>query len=132
MVLQDPRTVARYALAKPAGTHRRPAGCEEVSCKYFRNGWRMRVLVDTEMGKRQAYLIKESGRRYTVEQTYGEATYTFEPGQNCFGAHTVPLDRPALYLVRQGAGPVVHHVRPEHWVEDFSTHLDKIREQGNG
>jgi hypothetical protein len=41
----------------------------------------------------------------------------------------VPLERPALYLARQGTGPVVRHTRPELWVEDFSEHLDKIKEQ---
>lgn len=120
----------RYGVAKPAATHRRPAVCSEVSCKYQRNGWQMRVEEATPIGQRQAHLIKVSGRRFIrIQHPNQVAVYKFEAGQECFGSHTVPVDRPALYLVRHGRAPVKHHVTPDNWVEDFSTHLDKIREQ---
>jgi hypothetical protein len=124
----DPRTTARYSIGKPAATHRRDATCLEVGCKYLREGWQMHVMDGTPMGERQAYLIRESGRRYSTAPEPAGTLYTFEPGQRCFGKHTVPIDRPAIYLVRQGAG-LKRHVNPLDWVDDFSTHLDKIREQ---
>ncbi len=128
-MLIDPRTTAKYGLAKPVATHRRPATCAEVSCKYHRGGWQMRIMPGTPKGERQEYLIRQSGRRYTAVRGPGSVLYTFEPGQTCFGVHTVPVDRPAIYIVRQGASPPRRHSRGSDWVDDFSTHLDKIREQ---
>ena len=126
----DPRTTARYGLAKPIATHRRPATCAEADCRYHLNGWQMRVDERTQLGARQAHLIKTSGRRYTVVRLdAGTILYLFEAGQTCFGVHTVPADRPAIYIVRQGMNQPTVHRKPEDWVDDFSTHLDKIREQ---
>lgn len=126
----DPRLTSRYMLAKPAKTHRRPASCAEVNCKYYRLGWQMHVMDGTPVGERQTFLIKQSGRRFTaVRERNGSVLYSFEPGQSCFGAHTVPNGRPALYVVRKGIREPVAHHRPEDWVDDFSHHLDKIRNQ---
>jgi len=129
MPLVDPRTTARYGLAKPAATHRRPATCAEVSCKYHLKGWQMRVEESTPVGARQTALIKASGRRFTTVREQGAIRYLFEAGQSCFGTHTVDIDRPAIYLVRQGYSAPIRHTRPEDWVDDFATHLDKLREQ---
>jgi hypothetical protein len=125
----DPRLTTRFGVAKPAGTHRRPARCDEVDCKYLRDGWQMRIMEGTPLGDRQVALIKQSGRRYTTSPGRGSALYTFEAGQQCFRAHTVDIGKPALYLARQGAGPVQRIARPEDWVGEFSSHLDHIREQ---
>lgn len=126
----DPRLTSSYTLAKPARTHRRPATCAEVNCKFYRLGWQMHIPIGTPLGERQAHLVKQSGRRFTaVAESAGSMLLTFEPGQSCFGAHTVPNDRPAIYVVRQGTTQPMVHTRPEDWVDDFSTHLDKIREQ---
>lgn len=91
----------------------------------------MRVEESTSLGARQAALIKASGRHFTTVREQGATRYLFEPGQSCFGAHSLPIDRPAIYLVRQGASAPVRHTNPLDWVDDFSTHLDKIREQGS-
>lgn len=128
----DPRLTAQYTLAKPAKSHRRPASCAEVNCKFYRLGWQMRIMENTPLGERQVALVKQSGRRFRAERAItgpGEVLLTFEAGQQCFGAHSVPNDRPALYVVRQGTSQPRLHTKPENWVEDFSTHLDKIREQ---
>lgn len=126
----DPRLTTRFSLAKPAQTHRRPATCNEVDCKYLRDGWQMRIMVDTPMGERQMALVLQSGRKFTsFQESASTLLLTFEAGQQCYRAHTVDLDRPALYLARQGAGPVQRIARPEDWVGEFSSHLDKIREQ---
>lgn len=126
----DPRLNTKYALSKPISTHRRPASCEEVNCKHWRQGWQMHIMEGTPVGDRQKHLVKLSGRKFVrTQESPTNFLYTFEAGQTCFGAHSVPIERPAIYLVRQGAGPVKQHVNPEDWVDDFSTHLDKIREQ---
>lgn len=125
----DRRMTTGFAVQKPISTHRRPATCEEVGCKQMANGWQMHIMENTALGARQMVLIKDSGRRYTRTPEQGSTLYTFEAGQRCFRPHTVDLDRPALYLARQGAGPVQRIARPEDWVGEFSSHLDRIREQ---
>lgn len=125
----DPRLTDTFALAKPSATHRRKATCAEANCKNMINGFQIHVNPSSAQAARQEYLIKSSGRRYSVSPEPGGLLYTFEAGQQCFGEHTVPIDRPALYLVRKGSNPVKHHAAPSDWVDDFSTHLDKIREQ---
>lgn len=128
-MIADPRLTTRYALAKPAATHRRPATCEEVGCKYLRGGWQMRVMESTALGQRQVHLIQASGRRFVRIPQPDGGLYVFEAGQNCFGSHTVPVERPPIYIVRQGAQSPVRHVNGSDWVDDFASHLDKIREQ---
>lgn len=89
----------------------------------------MRVMEATLVGQRQMHLIKTSGRRFVRIAQPNGGLYVFEAGQSCFGAHTVPLDRPALYVVRQGNQQPRLHVNGSDWVDDFSSHLDKIKEQ---
>jgi hypothetical protein len=125
----DPRFTTRFGVAKPKHSHRRPATCEEVNCKTMANGWQMHIMEGTPLGERQKALIEQSGRRYTKSPEQGSTLYTFEAGQRCFRPHTVDLEKPAIYLARQGAGPVQRIARPEDWVGEFSSHLDKIREQ---
>jgi hypothetical protein len=125
----DPRLTTRFGIQKPVSTHRRPATCEEVMCKYQRFGWQMHIMENTPLGQKQVALIKQSGRKYTVSPEQGSTLYSFEAGQQCFRAHTVDLEKPAIYLARQGAGPVQRIARPEDWVGEFSSHLDRIREQ---
>jgi hypothetical protein len=75
------------------------------------------------------FLVNQSRRRFikTLDEQFN-ILLTFEPGQECYGTHTVPIDKPTIYLVRQGI-EVKQHTSPADWVEDFSGHLDKIREQ---
>ncbi len=124
----DPRLTTGYSLSKPIATHRRPATCDEVNCKYLRNGWQLRVWPNNPLGERQIFLVKQSKRRFTrVVEPMGSVLYQFEAGQQCFGNHTAPVDRPAIYTARQGT-QVKRHTTPEYWIEDFAIHLDKIRE----
>lgn len=158
----DLELTTRYALSKPAASHRRTATCAEVSCKHYLNGWQIHVEVGAPEYDRVVAGVMQSGRRFTradrvpgwsqgvrremvAQQSRGipveeitawlaiqdkapHTVFTFEAGQTCFGRHTAPNDRPALYVVRQG-GVVHRHVNPADWVDDFATHLDKIREQ---
>jgi hypothetical protein len=125
-----------YAIAAPRATHYRPASCAEARCAAHEHGWRSTVDERTDLGRAQArYVRLESGRRYTEHRDEGSGLTVFEfrPGQRCFSAHQVSLDRPPLYVVRdgdwrgnpRGTEPRVH-ARPEDWVEDFATHQDRL------
>lgn len=125
-----------YEIAAPRSTHFRAATCAEADCRYHVNGWQTAVDESTDLGKQQAYYIRnQSGRRYSEDRnlTPGLTLFTFEPGQTCFAAdrHVVPLDRPALFLVRGGdwrGNPTGELVRrsADDWVDDFATHQDKL------
>lgn len=125
-----------YAISAPIATHTRPASCEEVGCLNFHNGWETRVPVDSELDG----LVRASGRGWRSVVTEGGVNiYTFGPGTECFNSssHRVPLDRPQLFVVRDGdwrgndTGRVFKHDKPEHWVEDFANHQQKIADARN-
>ena len=124
-----------YQIAAPVQTHFRLARCSEVECRAFREGWRTLVDISTALGAAQArYIRAKSGRAFTVERTPMSTAFTFvfPPGQRCFAQHQVPLERPAIFVVREGdwrGNP--RHVEPRilkapDWVDDFATHQDKL------
>lgn len=126
-----------YQIASPIETHFKLAPCSEVECDGFRNGFKIPVDVKSKLGQAQArYIRDESGRAWTLDRdpiTPWLLTFYFPAGQNCFTPHQVPLERPALFVVREGdwrgnprrVKPYVHRT-PEEWVEDFATHQDMI------
>ena len=125
-----------YVIDAPVGTHTRRASCEEVLCGAYQRGWRMKLDLTTDMGKRQAHYIKHnSGRRYEiVDQHDGLVTLHFPAGQKCFKEHQVRTDRPEIYLVKGGdhrgnpRGQKTRvHTKPEHWVEDFQENTDRLK-----
>jgi hypothetical protein len=126
-----------YQIVAPDQTHWRPATCEEVNCVAYQNGWTTTVDTATELGQQQAeYIRRRSGRAFTEDSADGRmVTFRFRAGQTCFAAtkHRIRLDRPELYLVRDGdwrGNPLGttprRHTRGEHWVEDFAEHQDNI------
>lgn len=122
-----------YRIARPKGTHWRPARCAEVDCAPYLHGWRTVIDESTEQGQAQAHYIRNvAGRGFTeARDEAGLTVFTFAAGQACFAAHQhrAPLDREPLYVVRggdwrgnpRGTQPRVH-TRPEDWVDDFATH----------
>jgi hypothetical protein len=124
-----------YQVAAPLATHYRTARCEEVDCGQQANGWASPIDESTDLGKQQAWYIRnQSGRRYRENRNLlpGLTVFEFEPGQQCFAEHHVPLDRPALYVVRDGdwrGNPTGRTARrrPDDWVDDFATHQDKLK-----
>lgn len=131
--LMSPAAYKTYAMVSPLGSHFRPGTCAETDCPHYLNGWGVRVETLTPELLHDA---KTSGRKYTVQAIAEGVTYlVFEPGQPCFRAaeHRVRTDRPPLFVVRDGdhrgnprrtKGRL--HQRPEHWVEDFATHQQRI------
>lgn len=129
-----------YRIAAPLQSHFRDATCEEVDCTHWRNGWQTKVDESTPLGKTQAHYIRNQSGRYFKEdrnQEPGITVFTFEAGQRCFNyaSHKVSLNRPALYVVRDGdwrgnpTGNNRRHVNGDDWVDDFRNHQDKIATQ---
>lgn len=133
-----------YQIVAPKGTHMRPATCEEIGCAPFLNGWQSVIDEGTELGQAQAYYIRRNSRRSFTEHqgmTAGLVVFTFPPGQKCFEAdsHRVRIGKPDLFVVRGGdwrGNPrdiqPFFHSKPEHWVEDFAEHQDKLARAYNG
>lgn len=134
----DPSAYKTYAISNPVSTHTRSATCEEADCEARRCGWRSTFDVTTELGQQQAaYVRTKSGRTFHVvddsSATTGLVVLEFPAGQDCFAAHRVPLDRPGIFLVRDGdwRTPSVPAtpMRPDDWVDDFATHQQRIADQ---
>lgn len=130
-----------YQVIAPVETHYRRATCAEVECGHYINGWRTPIDESTDLGKRQAYYLRNnSGRHFTEDRNLmpGLTMFTFEAGQTCFSAHQVRLDKPEVYLVKGGdwrgnpAGTKSkQHANAADWVEDFSKHQDALKTRLN-
>lgn len=126
-----------YQIVAPRKTHFRLATCQEVGCAAYQNGW-ITALDERDPDSRNAaqWIRVKSGRHF-VESRRADGTtqFVFKPEQQCFRPHQTRIDKPELYIVRGGdhrANPtqeVRRHTRPEHWVEDFAEHQDRIANQ---
>lgn len=144
-----PHMMQTYATAAPPATHWRPASCEEIACVHWREGWATVVDERTDLGLGQAAYIRSEfhdsakpGRPAAGERWYTESrtpegltAFLFGPGQRCFAAseHRVPLERPALFLVRRGdwrgnLGLIRRHRTGAEWVEDLHDTTDRLVE----
>lgn len=133
-----------YKVASPPTTHTRPGTCEEAGCAAWRKGFTITLPVGSDriahlkqMMRGELDGIKREDAR--VERDGTLVHVHFRPGTPCTRAtrHRVSLHRPEKYLVRAGdwrgnLGVVRRHNRPEDWVEDFATTLDKSRRVING
>lgn len=128
-----------YGIVAPKSTHFRPATCEEVDCSAYLNGWKTVIDESTELGQSQAHYIRtESGRRFHRDpvNSDGPVTYLFEAGQRCFAQHELRLDRPEVYVVRdgdwrgnpRGTNPLIHK-DPQAWIDDFGEHQERLADQ---
>jgi hypothetical protein len=114
-----------YQIRQPLNTHFRKATCAEVECPPHLKGWATRVPVISEQAD---YIMNKSGRKFKRVVEDGMAVFTFYPGQSCFGEHVISLQRPQLFLVKDGdwrgnpSGRSRQHTRAADWVDDFATH----------
>lgn len=147
--------VKTYGIKMPAETHFRPATCAEAQCHAHTHGWVTILPTGSDLiavlkgsGRRyhehRDHLPLEVVRQMMgheedtqpMELGAGLVAFYFEAGQSCFqeAQHVMPLERPALYVVTDGdwrgnprrTAPRVHS-RPEHWVEDFAGHQDRLK-----
>jgi len=131
----SPQDYKTYRIALPKSTHFADSTCEDVECAAYANGWRSLIDESAELGAKQAFYIrKQSGRGFTESRTpEGLTEFLFRPGQPCFTQHKVRTELPEIFMVQGGdfrgnprGTPAVTHTRPEHWVEDFAEHQDKL------
>ncbi len=143
-----------FQIAAPRSTHTTPAACAEVDCAAWRGGFNV-VCDHTATGRAWARRIRTLCRpagarlspvvaarvhgRYTLTvDGSGAETFTFAAGTPCFTEHRRTLDRPELYVVRDGdirgnprRTPIRTHDKPELWIEESAEHLDALhRAQG--
>lgn len=126
-----------FQIKAPVSTHWRPATCEEVDCANAEFGWKSVIDESTDLGKQQAHYIRKlSGRKFREQRLEtGLTEFLFASGQPCFAQHKTRLDRQELYIVKGGdwrgnprRTPQRQHTKPEHWVEEFAEHQDKIKQ----
>ncbi len=121
-----------YQIAQPLSTHFRKARCEEVECPLNLKGWVTRVPIDSQVA---GYIRNISKRKFREVVENGERVFTFYPGQQCFAEHMVSLERPQLFIVRDGdhrGNPTRRsrrHTNGKYWVEDFAEHQDRLKTQ---
>lgn len=130
--LSNPQGHRIYSAKTPLRSHYRRAACAEVECEPYKLGWASTFDISTELGQEQTqYVVHESGRHFTIEKlSETMVRFHFPPGQECFGEeHWVSLDRDPFLLVREGGYFKREHNTGEEWVDDFATHLDKLRTQ---
>lgn len=133
-----PGAYQTFQIAAPRSSHFKKATCEQFGCPAWQSGW---ATVLPKGDDRAYYIRHHSGRRFTETWDETTVTFTFPPGQVCFGAadHRVRLDRPELYVVRDGdwrgnlSGTRPVRLRADQWQDDFATNQDKLnqaRERG--
>lgn len=139
-----PHAMKTYEVDRPRETHARPATCAEVDCRARAQGWDTIADERTPGGRLVASQVRQVARpvgaplapsvaahmrRYTEALVDGVTHFVFAAGQECFATHTVELERPALYIVREGdfrgnprrTPPRIHHSGAD-WVEDSALH----------
>jgi hypothetical protein len=139
-----------YQILRPRDTHSRPATCAEVDCQHRRGGWVTVADERTDQGRLVASHVRRLGRpvgkplapavaarvrRYVEQHADGVTQFVFPPGQECFEPHRVTIERPALYVVRdgdyrgnpRGTAPI-HHANGADWVEDSALHQQSLVE----
>lgn len=121
-----------YQIAAPLATHFRAATCEEVGCQPHIHGWATTVMY----GSKDEAAVRGSGRHFTEErQEGGFVRFVFPPGQPCFAAsrHKVPLEREAIFVVRDGdwrrLGPARRHANAIDWRDDFGEHQERLADR---
>lgn len=122
-----------FAVATPLATHYRYAHCREVDCPHNLSGWDTVVDVSTDLGAKRADFIRmRSGRAFTYVQTGTIVRFHFPPGQVCFRSHRVPLDKPAIFVFREGdhrgnpRGTEARVMRDVDWLDRFANHQLKL------
>jgi len=135
-----PELYKTFGIANPGATHWRTATCAEVGCATQASGFRVTCDLRTELGVRQARYVRDTAweRKQPFRHVWTEENkvivFIFEPGQECFITHRLPVGRPALFVTRNGdhRGPGRRPLerrrydRPDQWVDDFATHQDRL------
>jgi hypothetical protein len=128
-----PQAYKTYGVDAPLSTHWRKISCEQAGCRAQQQGFSTTVDESTELGQQQAHYIRNRSGRPCKESTApgGLTVFNFPPGTQCFTPHQTRRARPPLFVVQGGdwrkylGRPAVYD-RPDQWLDDFSSHLDRI------
>ena len=126
-----------FEVFSPLETHTRKARCEEVECQHNGRGWITKIDVVMPEGQMRAnYIRLHSGRSFTFTEEGTLITFTFPAGQQCFSDHRVSLERPAIFVVRDGdwrGNPTGFRraLRDDDWVDTFANHQIQLAEAQN-
>jgi hypothetical protein len=127
-----------FEVRMPLSTHFRPASCQESDCNHWRDGW-VTGFSDVDLPHKweaaQTYggIAHRRGLRFTVQRVGNTVTFTFPPGQQCIEGHRVAIDRPPLYIARDGdwrGNPRKVsrlHANAQDFREDWLTTEDRFR-----
>lgn len=137
----DPRLSAAetktYQILAPVSTHFKPARCADVDCPRHQLGWLTVVDEGTDLGQRQAHYIRTGAGRGFTERREGALTvFEFPAGQECFTQHRVRVERPEIFVVRDGdwrGNPrgtrPRRHANANDWVDDFQNHQSALADR---
>lgn len=133
----DAAAYKTYQVLAPVSTHFRPATCEEVGCEKQTNGFKVIVDESTGLGQRQAAYIRTDKRRKAIESknSVGLTEFVFEAGNVCFAEHKTRVERPEIYVVKdgdfrgnpRGTTPRIHKNAGD-WQEDFALHQQRLHD----
>jgi hypothetical protein len=123
-----------FQILQPLHSHFRQTTCAEADCVDRARGWTSLIDVGTDLGRQQAnYIRLRSGRAFTATEVGTLVTFVFPPGQDCFTTHQVPLERPQIFVVRDGdwrGNPrrtePRRHATGADWVDDFANHQGRL------
>jgi|SRR5690242_9178410 len=131
-----------YRVKAPLATHWEPyppqqqadgTACLNSGCAPYRTGWQLRW---ESLDEQQRYDATHCGRPYQfLEVSATEHLLDYPPGTPCFRAstHRRRIDKPEIFVVRDGMSAPRIHTRPEDWVDDLQNHTDRVqtaRERG--
>lgn len=124
-----PREMQTYGIDRKK--NRRRATCAEVDCEAWMKGWSTVVEVADPLRSQKLAYWRHQWRQATETVLPDGIRFTIPPGVGCPQTHYTHDDRPALFVVRRGdrrryLETLRTHTRPEHWVEDFAEHQDRI------
>ena len=127
-----PERKKSYVIAQPEATHFKRVSCSDIDCGTQASGFIVRVDEAVPFGQKQAfYLRHHSGRSYSEHNENGLTEFVFPPGSECFDNHDVAIREP-VFIVKGGdwrgnpRGDYRVHDTPDHWVEDFSEHQNRL------
>jgi len=124
-----------FSLRQPVGDRFRIVDCEAFGCRWWRDGFKVRVDLATRIGQERAVYLRSGvhRRRYSEDRDPAFPTivmFRFPAGTPCFEQHRVLLERPCFHLIRSGLpgrpqGPV-RQVGPGQWQEEHAENQIKL------
>jgi len=124
-----------FSLRQPVGDQFRIVDCEAFGCRWWRDGFKVRVDLATRIGQERAVYLRSGvhRRRYSEDRDPAFPTivmFRFPAGTPCFEQHRVLLERPCFHLIRSGLpgrpqGPV-RQVGPGQWQEEHAENQIKL------